>query len=117
MWANTRYANDCITVYEDMKIGIYSHSIAPSIDGVCRRFTSIMHELVRQGHEIILFTMEAAPEDLPSSTFTVLLDHMTFPQYPQKKAAKPTISTFMYILRQLKHFQPAVINEQLQNLK
>lgn len=48
-----------------MRIAIYSHSIAPSIDGVCRRFTAILRELVHQGHDILLFTLEHDPQDLP----------------------------------------------------
>ena len=73
-----------------MKIAIYSHSIAPSIDGVCRRFTAILHELEKQGHKTLLFTMEDFPQDLPSNTETVTLDHMIFPSYPDKKVARPT---------------------------
>jgi hypothetical protein len=46
-------------------IAVYSHSIAPSIDGVCRRFTGILWELHRSGHDLILFTLEDQPLDLP----------------------------------------------------
>ena len=48
-----------------MRLAVYSHSIAPSIDGVCRRFTALLRELVRQGHQVLLFTLEDRPEDLP----------------------------------------------------
>jgi hypothetical protein len=91
-----------------MKIAIYSHSIAPSIDGVCRRFTGIIHELVRQGHEVILFTMEDEPQDLPRDLKFVTLDHMIFPSYPNKKVAKPTLKSLIAILENLQSFQPEV---------
>ena len=92
-----------------MKICIYSHSIAPSIDGVCRRFTSLLHELDRQGHEILLFTMEEFPLDLPESIDTVTIDHMIFPSYPNKKVARPTIRSFLSIFIKLKSFRPEVM--------
>jgi hypothetical protein len=91
-----------------MKIAIYSHSIAPSIDGVCRRFTGILHEMEKQGHETILFTMEDEPEDLPASTRTVTLDHVIFPSYPNKKVAWPTARAFSAIMSTLKKEMPEV---------
>lgn len=91
-----------------MRICIYSHSIAPSIDGVCRRFTSILWELANQGHETLLFTMETVPEDLPESTVAVTLDHMTVPTYPEKKVAKPTAASLHMIISHIKRFSPSV---------
>eukprot|EP01035_Chromulina_nebulosa_P029334 gene29334-38865_t len=93
-----------------MRICIYSHSIAPSIDGVCRRFTGILRELAYQGHETLLFTMETVPEDLPDSTIAVTLDHMTVPTYPEKKVAKPTLSSLHLIISHVKRFSPSVIH-------
>lgn len=91
-----------------MKIAIYTHSIAPSIDGVCRRFTGIIHEYVRQGHDILLFTMEAEPQDLPKDLKFVTLDHMVFPSYPNKKVAKPTMNSLSLIWTHLAKFRPDV---------
>jgi hypothetical protein len=91
-----------------MRIAIYSHSIAPSIDGVCRRFSAILHELSRQGHETLLFTMEESPEGLPTSTRTVFLDYMVFPSYPDKKVAKPTLRAFTTMYSALMSFRPEV---------
>ena len=91
-----------------MKIAIYSHSIAPSIDGVCRRFTAILHELQRQGHETLLFTMEDKPEELPKSTTFVTLDHMIFPSYPNKKVARPTCRAIAKVALALTKFKPDV---------
>ena len=91
-----------------MRICIYSHSIAPSIDGVCRRFTGLLRELAHQGHETLLFTMETVPEDLPDSTIAVTLDHMTVPSYPEKKVAKPTFASLQLIISHVKRFSPSV---------
>ena len=90
------------------RIAIYSHSIAPSIDGVCRRFTGILHEMERQGLATLLFTMEDAPQDLPNSTEFVTLDHIIFPTYPNKKVAWPTIKSFMAIVLKLRTWRPDV---------
>jgi hypothetical protein len=91
-----------------MKIAIYSHSIAPSIDGVCRRFTGILHELERKGHDTLLFTMEEDPQDLPQSTKTVFLDYMILPSYPDKKVARPTCRSMISIMKALLVLKPEV---------
>lgn len=93
-----------------MKIAFYSHSIAPSIDGVCRRFTAILHELDRLGHETIMFSMEEDPQDLPSSTKAVALDYMMFPTYPDKKVAMPTIASMIAVLSTLSREKPDIIH-------
>lgn len=95
----------------EMRIAIYTHSVAPSIDGVCRRFTGIVTEMVRQGHEILLFTLEDKPEDLPTERVTfVTIDHMFFPSYPSKKVARPTVRSFMRIYSALQSFQPEILH-------
>ena len=91
-----------------MKIAVYTHSIAPSIDGVCRRFTGIIHEFCRQGHDLLLFTMESEPQDLPKDLKFVTLDHMVFPSYPNKKVAKPTMNSLNLIWTHLRNFHPDV---------
>ncbi len=91
-----------------MKIAIYSHSIAPSIDGVCRRSTAILHELSKNKHETMLFTMEEEPQDLPSDTLTIFLDYMIFPSYPNKKVSRLTIRSLFSIIFNLKKFNPDV---------
>ena len=35
-----------------MKIALYSHSVPPAVDGVSRRFSSIIHELYKAGHQV-----------------------------------------------------------------
>jgi hypothetical protein len=92
-----------------MKAAIYCHSIAPSIDGVCRRFTGLLKELSEQGHDLMLFTLEDAPEDLPPKlTNWVTLEHMCVPSYPDKKVAKPTVASMMKIYRALRDYKPDV---------
>jgi glycosyltransferase involved in cell wall biosynthesis len=92
------------------KVAIYSHSISPSIDGVCRRFTGILKELDRQGYETVLFTLEDEPQDLPAATSVVTLEHMIFPAYPGKKVAKPTLRSFLRIINGLREHRPDVVH-------
>jgi hypothetical protein len=91
-----------------MRIAVYSHSIAPSIDGVCRRFTGILHEMSRQGHPTMLFTLEPNPQNVPRDTVIVTVDHMFFPSYPDKKVARVTLNAFFTIYRALQRFKPDV---------
>jgi glycosyltransferase involved in cell wall biosynthesis len=93
-----------------MKLAIYSHSIAPSIDGVCRRYTAILHELVKQGTEVVLFTIESEPQGLPEGIEVITLDHMIMPAYPGKKVARPTLGVLMKILSQLREHRPDVVH-------
>lgn len=95
---------------KEMKIGIYSHSIAPSIDGVCRRFTGILGELEKQNFATVLFTLEDHPQDLPTSTAVIVLEYMIIPAYPGKKVAKPTLRSFLRILSGLRHHRPDVLH-------
>lgn len=91
-----------------MRIAVYSHSIAPSIDGVCRRFTAILQELSAQAHETLLFTLEDEPQDIPAGVQFVTVDHMFFPSYPDKKAARPSLRSFLRVLAALRSFRPEV---------
>lgn len=101
-----------------MKVAIYSHSIAPSIDGVCRRFTGLLKELSEQGHDLMLFTLEDSPQDLPIKlTKWVTLEHMCVPSYPEKKVAKPTISSMFKIWSALENYKPDVSHYLINDLK
>ena len=91
-----------------MRIAIYTHSIAPSIDGVCRRFTGILHELIKQKHEVLLFTLEDKPEEIPIIIKYVTIFHLTFPTYPGKKVAIPITETFTKFYSALQTFKPEV---------
>ena len=93
-----------------MKIAVYCHSIAPSIDGVCRRFTGILTEMVRQGHEVLLFTLEDDPEDLPELEAIFTLPHLLMPAYPDKKVAKIDVATLRVIFSGLRTHRPDVIH-------
>lgn len=96
-----------------MRISIYCHSIAPSIDGVCRRFTGILEELCKQGHEIQLFTLEEVPEELPVAIKReniITLPYFFMPAYPDKKVAKPTFVAMYHIYSNLRRFRPEVIH-------
>jgi glycosyltransferase involved in cell wall biosynthesis len=94
-----------------MKVAVYCHSIAPSIDGVCRRFTSILHELVREGHEVLLYTLEEDPQDIPAAiTETIWLDFLLMPAYPNKRVAKPELRSLWIIFTSLQKFRPDYIH-------
>jgi len=93
-----------------MRIVIYSHSIAPSIDGVCRRFTAILKELDRLGHELLIFTLESDPKDLPSNARVVSIDYMTLLPYPEKKVAKPSLQSLFRIWVNIVDFKPDIVH-------
>ena len=93
-----------------MRIAIYSHSIAPSIDGVCRRFTALLAELNRLGHEILLFTLEDKPLDIPSNIKCITLDHMYIPVYPKKKFARASWNSITKAWHGLQAFKPSVVH-------
>lgn len=93
-----------------MRIAVYTHSIAPSVDGVCRRFTSILHEMVRQGHEVLLFTLEDNPQELPIEVRVITIDHLCFPVYPDKKIARPTLRSLLRVFNALSQFRPQVVH-------
>jgi len=93
-----------------MKIAIYCHSIAPSIDGVCRRFTGIIWELVKQGHQIILFTLEKYPEDLPENIIIYSLECMYTPAYTNKKLGKPSPKSIWQMWAGLSKHKPDIIH-------
>ena len=94
-----------------MRIAIYTHSVAPSIDGVCRRFAAILDALVIQKHEVILFTLEDQPEDLPDGIVDIIsLDWMIAPAYPGKKIAKTTLNSLFKIYHTLRKHRPDVIH-------
>ncbi len=87
--------------------------MAPSIDGVCRRFSGILRELARQGHELMLFTLEEQPQDIPREILKhniVTLPYFFMPAYPDKKVAKPTVAAFYRIVSGLRRFQPDVVH-------
>jgi len=94
-----------------MRVCIYCHSIAPSIDGVCRRFTSILHELVNQGHEIILFTLEDHPEELPDDLVGICnIEWVSLEYYPDKKISAPSFRTLCTIWNGLRKYRPDVVH-------
>ena len=85
-----------IQILARMRIAVYCHSIAPSIDGVCRRFSGILAEFVRMKHEVVLFTLEEEPEDLPDGLIDVIsLDWMVAPAYPGEKIALTHLKSLM----------------------
>lgn len=98
------------SVWWRMRVAVYCHSIAPSIDGVCRRFTSILTELVNEGHEVLLYTLEEDPQDLPPGIQTIWLDYLLMPAYPNKRVAKPELQTLYLIYQSLLSFQPNYIH-------
>lgn len=80
------------------------------IDGVCRRFTGILKKLVELGHEIILFTLEEDPEDIPTLFDVVHLKYMIMPAYPDKRVAKPCWENLIKIHQTLRDHKPSVVH-------
>lgn len=106
-----------------MKVAIYSHSIPPAVDGVSRRFTSIIHELYKAGHEVVIFTLEKEPilesilfpEDKcdlskPRRFKYVHLESAFHELYPSKRIAAPTVGNLASIGMALARERPDVIH-------
>ena len=64
----------------------------------------------RQGKEVLLFTLEESPQNLPENLEVCTLEHMVIPAYPGKKVARPTYTMFLRILNKLKEYRPDVIH-------
>jgi len=100
--------------FRPMRIAVYSHSFPPSIDGVCRRFSSLVYELLHSQHELLIFTLE---EDLSGLDLFGLPHprHVTlqssFPAtYPMKRIASPSLTNISRIVSALRAFRPDVIH-------
>ena len=82
--------------------------------------SSIIKEFLKEKHEILLFTLEDEPEDLPfsSSSFSdssskltfISLNYLLMPAYPNKKVAKPEFLTLYKVFLAIKRFQPDFIH-------
>ena len=70
-----------------------------------------MEELLRQKHEVILFTLEDKPEELPAGlSDVIILPHMCFPAYPEKKVARPNLTTLGIIWAGMRKHQPDIVH-------
>jgi hypothetical protein len=69
-----------------------------------------MKELINQGHELILFTLEEDPEDLPVMTDIITLDYMIMPAYPDKRVAKPSLGNMLVIRDALLKHRPDIVH-------
>ncbi|KAG5179055.1 hypothetical protein JKP88DRAFT_327683 [Tribonema minus] len=102
-----------------MRVAIYSHSIPPAVDGVSRRFTSIISELHKAGHEVLVFTLEKEPQ-LEATLFPgskrrpmfkyVHLESTFHDLYPSKRIAAPTLGNLWHIGHALAQVRPDVIH-------
>ncbi|CAM9359036.1 unnamed protein product [Phaeothamnion confervicola] len=103
-----------------MKVALYSHSFPPEIDGVSRRFSSIVHELYKAGHEVVIFTLERAPQ-LEAAIFPrggpaaprfryVTLDSKFHDLYPSKRVASPTPRNLGLVLAALRREKPDALH-------
>src|SRR3546814_16033811 len=76
---------------------------------MCRRFTAIVHELKRQGHDVVVFTLESEPQGIEGIRYYVL-NYEYIAAYPGKKVGQPSFHNFMVISNALKHEKPAVLH-------
>ena len=94
-----------------MRIAVYCHSIAPSIDGVCRRFTGILEEMTRLGYEVVLFTLEDDPQEVPEGLLDIItIDHVSLSYYPGKKISVPSMRSWFRILGALWKHKPDIVH-------
>jgi len=92
-----------------MKVAIYTHSLPPEIDGVSRRFTGILNELHRQGHETMAFTLEKDVEEVRGCKF-FHLEHCFVAIYPVKRLGAPSWKNFLSIYTALREERPDVVH-------
>jgi glycosyltransferase involved in cell wall biosynthesis len=93
-----------------LKIAVYSHSLPPEVDGVSRRFSMLIEEFKRRGHEVFVFTLEKDLE-LKGVEPVTLLDFATgLAAYPTKKIGKPGWSELCKITDVLKAEKPDVLH-------
>jgi len=101
---------ETVAINSAMKIAIYSHSILPTVDGVARRFTQIIEELISQGHEVVLFTLESTPQKIPKCVRYYTLRSCSIPNYPGKLLGMPTLVNLYTICVALHHERPDIIH-------
>ena len=66
---------------------------------------------MRQRHEVILFTLEEQPEEIPSGLMDIIsLDWMVAPAYPGKKIAKTSFRSLYKIYYSMRKYRPDVIH-------
>ncbi|CAN0157214.1 unnamed protein product, partial [Ectocarpus sp. 12 AP-2014] len=99
-----------------MKIALYSHSIPPAVDGVSRRMASLLQQLVKQGHEMLVFTLEKHPQLEPAADpgskpiRFVTLDSSFLAVYPTKRLAMPTLTNMNMICNTIRLERPDVLH-------
>ncbi|CAM9369936.1 unnamed protein product [Chrysoparadoxa australica] len=101
-----------------MKVAIYSHSLPGAVDGVSRRFTSIIEELHKAGHEVLVFTLEKEPllektlyPGTSEGRFNYVHLESTFhPVYPSKRVAAPSTGNLFTIFGALLRERPDVVH-------
>jgi glycosyltransferase involved in cell wall biosynthesis len=88
-----------------MRIAMFTETFLPGTDGIVTRLCATLRHLQEQGHEVLLFAPEGAPQQYASAR-VVGIPAFTFFLYPEKKFAFPR----RRILRELKAFDPDLVH-------
>ncbi|MFI5217554.1 MAG: glycosyltransferase, partial [Candidatus Limnocylindria bacterium] len=84
-----------------MRIAIVSEVFLPKIDGITNRLAHTTAELVRAGHEVLVFAPEPTIEEHAGAR-VVRVPSLPFPPYPGLRAGLPDPR----ILLELARFRP-----------
>ena len=88
-----------------MRIAMFTETFLPGTDGIVTRLCATLRHLEEEGHEVLLFAPEGAPERYASAT-VIGIPSFRFFLYPEKRFSFP----WPRIGRALKAFQPDFIH-------
>ena len=88
-----------------MRIAMFTETFLPGTDGIVTRLCATLRHLEEEGHEVLLFAPEGAPERYASAT-VIGIPSFRFFLYPEKRFSFPRFS----IGHALKKFRPDFIH-------
>lgn len=88
-----------------MRIAMFTETFLPGTDGIVTRLCATLRHLEEEGHEVLLFAPEGAPERYASAT-VIGIPSFRFFLYPEKRFSLP----WPRIGRAIKKFQPDLIH-------
>lgn len=88
-----------------MRIAMFTETFLPGTDGIVTRLCATLEHLEREGHEVLLFTPDGAPDHYACAKI-VGMPAMPFFLYPEKRFSLP----LPRIRKQLLEFRPDLIH-------
>jgi glycosyltransferase involved in cell wall biosynthesis len=88
-----------------MRIAMFTETFLPGTDGIVTRLCATLQHLEREGHEVLLFTPDGAPDEYACAKI-VGMPAMPFFLYPEKRFSLP----LPRIRKKLLEFRPDLIH-------